>query len=91
MPRLVAVGRQVARVRVEAGQHAVQRRLDQLLVVDLGDVLVLDRAQHVAEQLQHLVGLGLGGVVRLGDGADIGHGPRAEDKGRNSDEQILAH
>ncbi len=33
------VGRQVARMRVELGQHAVDRRLDQLLVVDLLDVV----------------------------------------------------
>jgi hypothetical protein len=78
-------------MRVQAGQHAVQRRLDQLLVVDLGDVLGVDRLQDVAEQLQHLVGLALGRAGRLGDGADVGHGPRAEDEGRNTDEEVLAH
>jgi hypothetical protein len=51
----------------------------------------LDRVEHVAEQLQELVGLGLGRDVRLGDRAEIGHGPRPEDEGRNTDEQKLAH
>ena len=41
--RLVALGRHVDRVRVERLQHAVDRALDQLLVVERLDVLRADR------------------------------------------------
>jgi hypothetical protein len=68
-------------MRIERGQHAVDGRLDQLGVVDLGHVLVLDGVQHVAEQAQHPIGLGPGfrGGERVA--RHVGHGARAEHEG----------
>jgi len=42
------LGIEIAGVRVQRGQHAVHRRLDQLLLVDGRDVLVFGHVQHVA-------------------------------------------
>ena len=53
-----ALGVHVARMRVEAGQHAVDRRFDQLGVVRLLDVVGADPLEHVAEQAELPVGVG---------------------------------
>ena len=47
-------------MRVEAGEHAVDRALDQLLVVDLVDVVGADALEDVHEGVEPLVGVGLG-------------------------------
>ncbi len=86
----IVIGVQIARVRIQRGQHAVDRRLDQLLVVDRRHILVLDRGQHVAEQLQHAEGLGLG-RVRHRRPVQVRHASGAEDEGRNTDQEIFAH
>ena len=48
----VFLGVEIARMRVERGQHAVDRRLDQLLVADLLDIFGAHPLEHVAEQLE---------------------------------------
>jgi hypothetical protein len=60
--RVEIARRQVAGMRVERGQHAVDRRLDQRAFVDLFDVVGADALEHVAEQVELLVD---GGVARL--------------------------
>ena len=55
-----ALGVQVARMRVERGQHAVDRGLDQLGLVGLLDIVGADALEHVAEQVELLVGVGIG-------------------------------
>ena len=52
-------------MRVERGQHAVDRRLDQLRVVRLLDIVGADALEHVAEQIELAVGVG-GGRLRAG-------------------------
>ena len=53
-----ALGVHVARMRVEARQHAVDRGLDQLGVVRLLHVVGADPLEHVAEQRELPVGVG---------------------------------
>ncbi len=94
--RLVAhvvevLGVEVAGVRIERGQHAVEGGVDQLGVVDRRHILALDGVQHVAEQAEHPIGLGSGGRRGHGVLADIGHGPCAEHEGRNADQEVLLH
>ena len=45
-------------MRIERGQHAVDRRLDQLLVVRRLDVVVADALEHLAEQVELFIGAG---------------------------------
>ena len=47
--------RQVAGMRVERGQHAVDRGLDQLLLVNLFDILRADAFKDVTEEVQLLI------------------------------------
>ena len=54
----------VAGVRVEAGQHAADGALDQLLVVGLLDIVAADAVEHVAEQIELAIGVGGGGTGR---------------------------
>ena len=61
------LGIQVVRVRVERGQHAVDRALDQRVVGDVVDIVRAHQLEHVAEQVELLVGLG---VVRRRGGTD---------------------
>ena len=51
-------GVHVARMRIEPGEHAVDRRLDQLGVVRLLDVVGAHALEHVAEQIELPVGVG---------------------------------
>ena len=51
-------------MRVEAGQHAVDRVLDQVLVVDRIDVFRAHPLEHVAEQGQQPIGVGAAAVLR---------------------------
>ena len=51
-------GVEVIRMRIERGQHAVDRALDQLIVLDLIGVTVAHDLEHIAEQVELLVGLG---------------------------------
>ena len=53
-------------MRVKPGQHAADRGLDQLGVVWLLDVVRAHALEHVAEQIELPVGVGL---CRLGSGA----------------------
>ena len=53
-PRLVV---HVARMRIERGDHAVDRALDQLGVVGLFDVVGPDPLEHVAEQIELRIGI----------------------------------
>ena len=56
-------GVHVGAVRIETGQHAVDRVLDQVLVIDRIDVFGADALHHVAEHLQHLVHVGVAAVL----------------------------
>ena len=58
----IGVGVHVAGMRVERRQHAVDRRIDQLALVRLLDVIVANLLEHVAEQIELAIGLGGGGV-----------------------------
>jgi hypothetical protein len=51
-------------MRIERGQHAVDRGLDQLLVVRRLDVVVADALEHLAEQVELLIGVGGRGGLR---------------------------
>ena len=62
-----ALGVHVARMRIEPGQHAVDRGFDQLGVVRLLDVVGAHALEHVAEQIELPVGVG---HRRLGARAD---------------------
>ena len=48
----------VARMRIEPGEHAVDRLLDQLGVVRLLDIVGAHALEHVAEQIELPVGVG---------------------------------
>ena len=62
------LGVQIVRVRIERGQHAVDRAFDQRVVGDVVDIFGAHPLEHVAEQVELLVGLGR---VRRRGGADI--------------------
>src|SRR6185369_3824947 len=53
-----ALGVHVARMRIEPGQHAVDRGFDQLGVVRLLDVVGAHALEHVAEQVELAIGVG---------------------------------
>ena len=48
-------------MRVERGQHPVDRRLDQFPVIRLLDVVGADALEHVAEEIELPIGVGRGG------------------------------
>ena len=52
---LEALGGHVARMRIERGQHAVDRRFDQLLFFRHFDIVRPDAIEHVAEEIKLLV------------------------------------
>src|SRR6185312_14873673 len=52
-----ALGIHVAGMRIEAGQHAADRGLDQLAVVGLLDIVAADPLEHVAEQIKLAIGV----------------------------------
>ena len=76
----------VARMRIEAGEHAVDGRFDELGLVRLLDVIRADLLEHVAEQAQLPVGL-RGGR----DGAGAGQQIRLRHEGRSAGADDGAH
>jgi hypothetical protein len=54
-----ALGVHVARMRIEPGQHAVDRGFDQLAVVGLLDIVGAHPLEHVAEQIELPIGVGV--------------------------------
>ena len=58
------LGVHVARMRVERGQHAVDRGFDQLLVGDLLDIVGAHALEHLAEQVELPIGVGRVGCRR---------------------------
>ena len=68
----------IARMRVERRQHAVDRALDQRMVVDLVDIVGADPLEHAEEGLQFLLRVGLG----RGEGGrrDRDHRQRADQR-----------
>ncbi len=54
-------------MRVEAGQHAVDRVFDQVLVIDRIHVFRADPLHDVAKHLQHLIHIGAAAVLGEGD------------------------
>ena len=75
-----ALGIHVARMRIESGQHAVDRRFDQLAVVGLFHVVGPHALEHVAEQAELAIGIGGGRLCArpiehdAGLGCDQRHG-----------------
>jgi hypothetical protein len=65
-------------MRIEAGQHAVDRGFDELAVVGPFDVIRPHPLEHVAEQAQLPVGIGGGGLCA---------GPVEHDAWRGSDQR----
>jgi hypothetical protein len=67
-------------MRIEPGQHAVDRRFDELAVVRLFDIVRPHPLEHIAEQAQLPVGIGGGGLCArpierdAGRGSDPRHG-----------------
>ncbi len=59
-----ALGVHVARMRVERGEHAADRRLDHFLVVGLFDIISADFFENIAEQIEVAVDVGGGGHRR---------------------------
>ncbi len=66
------LGVEERRVRVERGQHAVDRRLDKFRVVGLLDVLGTDVLEDVAEQIELAIGVGTRRRLRRGADEDPG-------------------
>src|SRR3546814_7976813 len=60
-----------AGMRIEAGQHAVDRALDQRLVVDLVDIFRTHLFEHVHQLIELLIDVGL--ARRLGGGRSEEH------------------
>jgi len=58
LDELCALGE--ARMWVERGQHAIDRALDQRMVVDLVDVIFADLFEHAKEGFQLLLGVAFG-------------------------------
>ncbi len=51
------LGVEIIGMRVERGQHAVDRALDQRVVLDVVDIAVAHQLEHITEQVELLVGL----------------------------------
>ena len=51
------LGVQIVGMRVERGQHAVDRAFDQRVVLDFVDIAVAHQLEHIAEQVELLVGV----------------------------------
>ena len=51
------LGVEIARMRIERGQHAVDRGFDQLLVADILDIIGAHPLEDVAEQVEKAVGI----------------------------------
>ena len=78
---LVEVGRfDVARMRIQRGEHAVDCALDQRLVVDLVDIIRLDALIDAHELLELLVIRGVGGSE--GAGRHGNQGERSDERER---------
>ncbi|MGY4570613.1 hypothetical protein ACVWY5_003683 [Bradyrhizobium sp. USDA 3256] len=89
----------VAGVRVERGDHAVDRALDELGVLGLLDVVGLDLLEHLAEQVELRIGVAVVGMRGgVGDGEQMralrrGH-EQGETRARDRPEQkanMFAH
>ena len=84
---LEALGVHVARMRIERSEHAVDGGLDQLLFIRRLDIVGAHAVEHVAEQIELLVGIG----IRRRDGAVEGlpqH--RRRDSARQQPNQLNA-
>src|SRR3546814_18130735 len=73
-----------AGMRIEAGQHAVDRALDQRLVVDLVDIFRTHLFEHFHQLIELLIGVGL--ARRLGGGSS---GDQRDRAGRTKKTQWL--
>ena len=51
-------------MRVERAEHAIDRRLDELLLVRLLDIIGADFLENIAEEIEIAVGIRGGGVRR---------------------------
>ena len=88
-----ALGVHVARMRIERGQHAVDRRFHQLLVLRLLDIIRANLLEDVAEQVEAAIGVGNGGRGRLSEYVDLLGDPegRGADDGAQQDVVHIAH
>ena len=57
-------------MRIEPGQHAVDRRFDQLAVVRLLDIVGAHALEHVAEQVELAIGVGEAAAFALSPDED---------------------
>ena len=73
---LVGFGIHVARMRIERGQHAVDRRIDQLGVVDRLDIIGAHALENVAEQIELAIGVRADRFGRRREGLQPEHGSR---------------
>ncbi len=79
-------------MRIEAGQHAVDRRFDELAVVGLLHVVRPQPLEHVAEQAELAIGIGVGRLcarpiehdARLGCDQRHGHACRRTEENQGS-------
>ena len=86
---LVEVGREVARVRIQNVQHALESALDQRVLIDVIHVVLLDEMEHVRQQRQFP-------IIGPGEALQVPHAE--EEKQRHSrgdreraDDAKLAH
>ena len=89
------LGVHVARMRIEAGQHARDRGFDQLAVVGLLDIVAAHALEHIAEQIELAIGVrGRGTRARSHQHrARLGHEQRQCRAGGGAEENYrsLAH
>jgi GrpB-like predicted nucleotidyltransferase (UPF0157 family) len=84
---LEVAGVEEAGVWIEAGEHAVDRALDQLFVIDLLDIVAANLLEHVHELVERLVAAGFPIGERGGRGGD----ERERAKGNGAPEEIGSH
>ncbi len=87
-PQILEIARvEEARMRVEAGEHAVDRALDQLFVIDLFDIVAADFLEDVHELVERLVAARFPVRERGRGGGD----ERERAKGNGAPEEIGFH
>ena len=70
-PHRFEVGRfEIRGMRVERGEHSVDRALDQHMIVDLVDIIGADPLEHTHEGFEFLVGIDIGCGERAGGHRD---------------------
>jgi hypothetical protein len=73
----------VGGMRVERGEHAVDRRFDSLALVDVGDIILLDAREHVGEQFKLTIDVALIAIARSGPSQSADAGRQSSHRGSN--------